>query len=105
MFKKNTLRNYEYIHRKFQDHFNDIDLSSITSDGVLAFMSTVSDGNTALYLIQFNGQTDWIYAFPDIRAFFIRRDISSPSVFFSEEREVNRYGTSLSLRGGAFCKI
>jgi len=44
MLKKNTLRNYEYILRKFQDHFNDIELSSITSDGVLAFMSTISDG-------------------------------------------------------------
>jgi hypothetical protein len=42
--KKNMLRNYEFILRKFQDHFTDIELSSITSDGVLAFMSTVSDG-------------------------------------------------------------
>ena len=54
MLKKNTLRNYEFILRKFQDHFNDIELSSITSDGVLAFMSTVSDGtkqNTKKVLI------------------------------------------------------
>ena len=34
------------------------------------------------YLIQFNGQTDWIEVFPDIREFFIRRDTSGPSVFF-----------------------
>ena len=42
--KKNTLRNYEFILRKFQDHFTDIELSSITSDGILAFMSKASDG-------------------------------------------------------------
>jgi integrase/recombinase XerD len=44
MSKKNTLRNYEFILSKFQNHFNDIDLSSITSEDILAFMSTVSDG-------------------------------------------------------------
>ncbi len=43
--KKNTLRNYEYILRKSQNHFNDIELSSITSDGILSFMVTVSDGS------------------------------------------------------------
>ena len=44
MSKKNTLRNYEFILSKFQNHFNDIDLSSVTSEDILAFMSTVSDG-------------------------------------------------------------
>ncbi len=44
MLKKISLRNYEYILRKFQGHFNDIELSSITSDGILSFMVTVSDG-------------------------------------------------------------
>jgi integrase/recombinase XerD len=44
MLKKNTLRNYKYILGKFQEHFNDIELSSITSDGLLSFMATVSDG-------------------------------------------------------------
>ena len=42
--KKNTLRNYEFILGNFQDHFGDIELSSITSEDILAFMSTVSDG-------------------------------------------------------------
>lgn len=44
MWKKNTLRNYEFILGKFQNHFNDIELSAITPDGILSFMSTVSDG-------------------------------------------------------------
>lgn len=38
------MRNYEFILDKFQDHFNDIDLSTITSDDILAFMSKVTDG-------------------------------------------------------------
>ncbi len=42
--KKNTLRNYEFILGNFQDHFKDIELSSITSEDILAFMFTVSDG-------------------------------------------------------------
>ena len=42
--KKNTLRNYEFILGNFQYHFGDIDLSTITSEDILAFMSTVSDG-------------------------------------------------------------
>jgi len=42
--QKNTLRNYEFILDKFQHHFDDIDLSSITSEEVLAFLSTVSSG-------------------------------------------------------------
>ncbi len=42
--KKNTLRNYEFILDNFQNHFGDIELSSITSEGILAFMSEVSYG-------------------------------------------------------------
>jgi len=42
--KKNTLRNYEFILDKFQHHFGDIDLSFITSEAILAFMSTISYG-------------------------------------------------------------
>jgi len=42
--KKNTLRNYEFILSKFQHHFNDIELSSITPEDIMNFMSTVSDG-------------------------------------------------------------
>ena len=42
--KKNTFRNYEFIPNSFQNHFGDIELSSITSEDILAFMFTVSDG-------------------------------------------------------------
>ena len=42
--EKNTLRNYEFILGHFQNHFGDIELSSITSEGILAFMSEVSYG-------------------------------------------------------------
>jgi len=44
MSKKNTLRNYEFILSKFQNHLKDIELSSVTSEDILSFMSTVSDG-------------------------------------------------------------
>jgi len=44
MLKKNTLRNYEFILSKFQKHFGDLGLSSITSEDILGFMSKVSDG-------------------------------------------------------------
>jgi len=42
--KKNTLRNYEFILDNFQNHFGDIELSSITSEDILTFKSKVSDG-------------------------------------------------------------
>ena len=45
MLKKNTILNYEFILSRFQKHFDDIDLSSITSDDILEFMTTIS-GNT-----------------------------------------------------------
>ena len=32
--KKNKLRNYAYILDKFQDNFNNMERSSITSDGI-----------------------------------------------------------------------
>ena len=44
MLKKNTLRNYEFILSNFQNHFGDIELSYITSEDILAFMSKVSEG-------------------------------------------------------------
>jgi len=44
MWKKNTLRNYEFILDNFQNHFGDIELSSITSENILIFTSEVSDG-------------------------------------------------------------
>jgi integrase/recombinase XerD len=45
MLKKNTILNYEFILSRFQKHFDDIDLSSITSDDILEFMTKIS-GNT-----------------------------------------------------------
>jgi len=42
--EKNTLRNYEFILGNFQAHFGDIDLSTVTSEDILAFMSTITDG-------------------------------------------------------------
>ena len=42
--KKNTFRNYEFILESFQNHFGDIELSSITSEDILKFKSEVSDG-------------------------------------------------------------
>ncbi len=44
MSKKNTLQNYEFILNKFKNHFNAIEISSVTSEGILVFMSSVSDG-------------------------------------------------------------
>ena len=43
--KETTLRNYQFILGHFQHKFGDIDLSSITSEYILAFMFAVSDGN------------------------------------------------------------
>ncbi len=40
--KKNTFRNYEVILANFQKHFGDIELSSISSQDVLAFMTEMS---------------------------------------------------------------
>jgi len=42
--KKNTLHNYEAVLSKFQIYFSDIELSSITSDNILDFMSQFSAG-------------------------------------------------------------
>ena len=42
--KKNTFRNYEIILNNFQNHFGDIELSSIKSEDILGFMTEVSDG-------------------------------------------------------------
>jgi integrase/recombinase XerD len=38
------LSNYEFILGNFQNHFGDIDLSTVTSEDILAFMSTITDG-------------------------------------------------------------
>jgi integrase/recombinase XerD len=38
------LQNYEFILGNFQNHFGEIELSTITSEDILAFMSAVADG-------------------------------------------------------------
>jgi integrase len=38
------LRNYEFVLGNFQNHFGDIELCTVTSEDILAFMSTVTDG-------------------------------------------------------------
>ncbi len=38
------MSNYEFILNRFQKHFGDIELSTITSEDILAFMSTITDG-------------------------------------------------------------
>jgi site-specific recombinase XerD len=40
--KKNTIRNYEFILGRFQKHFRDAELESITSNDILEFMTKVS---------------------------------------------------------------
>jgi integrase/recombinase XerD len=44
MSKKNTLRNYELILTSFQNHFGDIELSSITAEDILSFLTKISEG-------------------------------------------------------------
>lgn len=42
--KQNTLRNYKLIVGYLQYHYEDLELSIITSEDILALMSTVTDG-------------------------------------------------------------
>ena len=44
MLKKNTLRNYKLILTSFRDHFGDIELSSITTEDTLSFLTKVTEG-------------------------------------------------------------
>jgi integrase/recombinase XerD len=38
------LRNYQFVLDNFQYHFGDIEISTITTDDILAFMSTITEG-------------------------------------------------------------
>jgi hypothetical protein len=40
------LRNYEFILGNLQEHFGDIDLSAITSEDIIDFMSKVTNGTS-----------------------------------------------------------
>jgi len=42
--KKNTLRNYEFVLARFQGHFGDTELISITTEGILSFLTKISEG-------------------------------------------------------------
>ena len=42
--QKNTLRTYDHLLSNFQYHFGDIDLSAITSEQILTFLSELSTG-------------------------------------------------------------
>jgi integrase len=42
--KKNTFGNYEFVLGNFHHHFGDIELSSITSEDILEFMTKMYDG-------------------------------------------------------------
>ena len=44
-FEKNTIRNYEFVLGNFQKHFGEAELSSITPEDILDFMTKLTDGN------------------------------------------------------------
>ena len=44
MWKQNTFMNYEFILGKFQNNFENIKISSISSEDIMEFMSEMSDG-------------------------------------------------------------
>ena len=44
MWKKSTFKNYEFIFSKFQYYFGEIEISSITSEDIMTFMSEMSNG-------------------------------------------------------------
>jgi len=43
--KKNTLKNYEFVLTRFENYFGNIELTSITSDNILPFLSKISEGS------------------------------------------------------------
>ncbi|MFC1816194.1 tyrosine-type recombinase/integrase [Thermodesulfobacteriota bacterium] len=44
-FKKNTIRNYEYILCRFSDQFAERELGSITPDEILLFLTRITEGS------------------------------------------------------------
>ena len=44
MSKKNTMKNYEFVLRKFQHHFGDIELNEVRPEDILKFLNTISMG-------------------------------------------------------------
>ncbi len=43
--KKNTLKNYEFVLTRFENYFGNIELTSITSDNILPFLTKISEGS------------------------------------------------------------
>ncbi len=39
--KKNTLKNYEFVLTRFENYFGNIELTSITSDNILPFLTNI----------------------------------------------------------------
>jgi hypothetical protein len=42
--KKSTLKNYKFVLTRFENYFGNIELTSITTDGILPFLTKISEG-------------------------------------------------------------
>jgi len=42
--KKSTLKNYKFVLIKFENYFGNIELTSITTDSILPFLTRISEG-------------------------------------------------------------
>ena len=42
--KKSTLKNYTFVLTRFENYFGNIELTSITTDGILPFLTKISEG-------------------------------------------------------------
>ena len=42
--KKSTLENYKFVLTRFENYFGNIELTSITTDGILPFLTKISEG-------------------------------------------------------------
>ena len=43
--KKNALKNYEFVLTRFENYFGNIELTSITSDNILPFLTKIFEGS------------------------------------------------------------
>lgn len=42
--KKSTAKNYKFVLTRFENYFGNIELTSITTDGILPFLTNISEG-------------------------------------------------------------
>lgn len=42
--RKNTLKNYEFVLNKFESYFGNVELTSITTESILSFLTKISEG-------------------------------------------------------------